>query len=123
MKSYKHNITTASLCSTSSKRSRRNIISQVTHSSKEKSSNVFKNNKKKNTIGNYKYKPIFCHGCNNAFTFYKNISLFMTQHVHKNEMCQKVYPKCVCDKVFYDLKCLKSHQSRKKNILLVINNS
>ena len=70
--------------------------------------------RKRILFGNYKYKPIFCYGCNYAFTFYKNISLFMTQHVHKNEMCQKVYPKCVCDKAFYDLKCLKAHQSRKK---------
>ena len=35
MKSYKRNITTASLRSASSKRSRRNIISQVTHTSKD----------------------------------------------------------------------------------------
>ena len=100
MKSYKCNITTASLCSASSKRSRRNIISQVTHTSKDKSSNIFNNNKQKKTIGNNKYKPIICHGCNNAFKFYKNISLFMNQHVHKNETCHQVYPQCVCDKVF-----------------------
>ena len=114
MKSYKHNITTASLCSASSKISRRNIISQVTHTSKDKSSNVLNNNSKKKPIGNNNYKPIFCHGCNNAFTFYNNVALFMNQHVHKNDTCQKVYPKCVCSKVFYDLKCLESHQSRKK---------
>ena len=113
MKSYKRNITTASLCSASSKRSRRNIISQVTLTSKQKPSNVSNNIKKKTAIGNNKYKLIFCHGCNNEFKFYQNINLFMIQHVHKNKTCLKVYPKCVCDKVFYNIKRLKAHQSRK----------
>ena len=113
MKSYKCNITTASLRSASSKRSRRNIISQVTHISKDKSSNIFNNNKKKNPIGNNKHKLIFCYSCNNSFVFFQNINLFMNQHVHKNEIYIKVYPKCVCNKLFYNMKRLKAHQSRK----------
>ena len=35
------------------------------------------------------------------------------QHVHKNEKCIKVYLKCICNKVFYDINCLKSHQCSK----------
>ena len=91
MKSYKHNITTASLRSASLKKSRRNIISQVTHTSKDKPSYVFNNNNKKRPIGNNKYKLIFCYGCNNEFKFYQNMNLFIIKYVHKNKTCLKVY--------------------------------
>ena len=37
----------------------------------------------------------------------------MNQHVHKNEICIKVYSKYVCNKVFYDMKHLKAHQNLK----------
>ena len=118
MKSYKRNITTAS-----SKRSRRNIIPQVTHKSKDKSSNVFNNNKQKNTIGNNKYKSILCHGCNNELKFYKNISLFMNKHVHKTKHVAKFTQNVFVIKFFMTTIILNHIKAGKVKIVLIIKNS
>ena len=36
----------------------------------------------------------------------------MKKHPKSNDKCHKAFPKCVCGKIFYDEKHLKSHQSR-----------
>ena len=94
MNSYKHNITTDSLRSVSLKISRQNIISQVTYTSNDKSSNISKNNKEKRPIIINKYKIFFVIGakinsnlmkilislCYNMYIRTKNILKF-TQNV------------------------------------------
>ena len=118
MKKRKTNITTASLRSASSKRSRKTVTAvsnqrssttQSFHSSKNQTSSNF--NKK--VIGSANSRAYFCHGCNNEFKIYSSIQMFIKKHLIGNEKCAKVFPQCVCKKIFYDNKSLKAHQSRK----------
>ena len=124
MKRKKTNITTASLRSASSKRSRRivtttnndksNIALSSISSKNQKSRNPKSSNTKK-VIGSANIRAYFCHGCNKEFRIYSSIQMFINKHLIGNENCVKVFPQCVCKKVFYDKKGLKAHQSRKNS--------
>ena len=124
MKRKKTNITTASLRSASSKRSRRTVttinndksnIALSSISSKNQKSRNPKSSNTKKVIGSANIRAYFCHGCNKEFRIYSSIQMFINKHLIGNENCVKVFPQCVCKKVFYDKKGLKAHQSRKNS--------
>ena len=121
MKRKNNNITTASLRSFSSRNRTRkknpsisnNVATNKTYSSsKQKSTTTANKYAKKATIGSASKQTFTCIGCKNVFRIYLNVSDFMKKHPKSNDKCHKAFPKCVCGKIFYDEKHLKSHQSR-----------
>ena len=121
MKRKNNNITTASLRSFSSRNRTRkknpsisnNVATNKTYSSsKQKSTTTANKYAKKATIGSASKQTFTCMGCKNIFRIYLNVSDFMKKHPKSNDKCHKAFPKCVCGKIFYDEKHLKSHQSR-----------
>ena len=124
MKRKKTNITTALLRSASSKRSRRKpSLFSMTHDHKENSNHISSTNAfttdllqrhpTKNKVGSASKRAYFCHGCNKEFCIYSSIQMFINKHLIGNQKCMQVFPKCICQKIFYDKKRLKAHQSQK----------
>ena len=113
MKRKKTNITTVSLRSASSKRSRRNKSTANKNTTNISQSTKAQKNSSKKPIGSASHHAYFCHGCNKEFRLYSTVQMFINKHLIGNEKCLKVFPRCVCNKVFYDKKRLKAHQSRK----------
>ena len=125
MKRKKPNITTASLRSASSSKRSRRVTSTKNHLQITNTSNSYysfalggrTNNANKSIektpVGSASKKAYFCHGCNKEFRLYSSVQMFINKHVNGNKKCLKVYPKCICGKIFYDKKKLKAHQSRK----------
>ena len=118
-KKHQINISTASLRSSSSRRSRRsttNPSSNPKPSSKsihKRQSNLKHSIKKGRIIGKSSKKSFHCNGCNNTFNIYPSTNAFLNLHVKSNDHCPTAYPKCfACGKLFFEEKHLISHQSK-----------
>ena len=120
MKRKNHlNITSSSLRSSSSRRSRKKTNFAVSypvsqHQKQQSSTNSNKNNTTNSRIiGNSSKKSFFCKGCNNTFNIYSSVNTFLNRHVKSNDKCPLAYPKCsACGKIFYEDKHLLSHKSK-----------
>ena len=135
MKRKKPNITTASLRSASSSKRSRRVTSTKNHLQITNTSNSYysfalggrTNNANKSIektpVGSASKKAYFCHGCNKEFRLYSSVQMFINKHVNGNKKCLKVYPKCICGKIFYDKKNSMLIKVENLKIVIVSKNS